>query len=318
MKLFIQVPCYNEEKTLPETLASLPGAVEGFDEVQVVVVNDGSTDMTEQVARENGVEHVVSFKHNRGLAAAFSAGVDYCIKSGADVIVNTDADNQYDASFIGDLTSPIIKGKADMVVGARDIDTVPHFSLVKKRLQKFGSRIVRKISGTDVQDATSGFRAMNREVAMALVVHSDYTYTLETLIQAGRLNFVVVSVPIRTNPKTRDSRLISSSWQYIWRSMVTMFRIYTLYRPLRVFLYAAAISFSFGFLIGLRFLYFYVTQGGQGHVQSLILGGTLLLASAMLFILGILADLLSANRRLIEDLRLRVRTQERSKEQRSD
>lgn len=314
MKLFIQIPCFNEEKTLPETLASLPKTVEGFDEVNLVIINDGSTDRTEQIARENGIEHVVSFKHNRGLAAAFSAGLDYCIKSGADVIVNTDADNQYDASFINDLTLPIVKGKADMVIGARDIDAVPHFSPIKKRLQKFGSRVVRKISGTDVQDATSGFRAMSREVAMSLVVHSDYTYTLETLIQAGRRNFVVVSVPIKTNPKTRDSRLIRSTPQYIWRSAVTMFRIYTLYRPLRVFSTAAAVCFAFGFLIGLRFLFYYITHGGQGHVQSLILGGTLLSAGAMLFVLGILADLLSANRRLIEDLRLRIRTLEKSKE----
>ena len=318
MKLFIQIPCYNEEATLPATLKALPGSLEGFDEVHVVVVDDGSTDRSAEVARDHGVRHIVSFKENRGLAAAFSAGMEACLRLGADVIVNTDADNQYDADCIADLVAPILAGKADMVVGARDIDAVPHFSPLKKRLQKFGTNLVRKLSGTDITDATSGFRAMTREVAKNLVVHSDYTYTLETLIQAGRLNFVVVSVPVKTNPKTRESRLMRSTPEYVWRSAVTIFRIYTLYRPLRVFSTAGVFLSLIGFLIGLRFMFFYIRDGGQGHVQSLILVAILITAGFLLFILGVIADLLAANRRLIEEMRLRVRSLEESEIKRRD
>jgi glycosyltransferase involved in cell wall biosynthesis len=306
MKLFIQIPCFNEEQTLPETLASLPGEVDGFESVTVVVIDDGSTDRTAQVATDAGVPHVVSFKHNKGLAAAFSAGLETCVRLGADVIVNTDADNQYDANSISDLVEPIRQGTADMVVGARDIDAVPHFSPLKKRLQKLGSKVVCTMSGTDVADATSGFRAMTCEVASTLVVHSDYTYTLETLIQAGRHNFAVVSVPIGTNPKTRESRLMSSTSQYIWRSIVTLLRIYTLYRPLRVFASLGALCSGLGILIGLRFMIFRLIDGGQGHVQSLILVAILMTIGILLFVLGIVADLLAANRRLIEDLRIRM------------
>ena len=313
MKLFIQIPCYNEQETLPDTLAALPGQVDGFDEVHVLVVDDGSTDGTLQTARDHGVEHIVSFKNNRGLAAAFSAGLDRCVSLGADVIVNTDADNQYDAGCLPDLVAPIVEGRADLVVGARDIDAVAHFSPLKKFLQKFGSSVVRRLSGTDVADASSGFRAMSREVAKALIVHSDYTYTLETLIQAGRLNYVVTSVPIRTNAKTRESRLMRTTPEYLWRSAVTLFRIYTLYRPLRVFATLGALSTLLGLLVDLRFVYYYLTVGGQGHVQSLILGTTLMVAGFLLFVLGVVADLLAANRRLIEEMRIRMRNLEQDR-----
>ena len=310
MKLCIQIPCFNEEKTLPETLAALPESVDGFEEVLVVIVDDGSTDNTYQRAKELGVAHFVQFKENRGLAAAYSAGLEKCVSLGADVIVNTDADNQYNALDIEKLTAPILNGKADMVVGARDMDAIPEFSPTKRKLQKMGSSVVRRLSGTDVQDATSGFRAITRELAKTLTVHSDYTYTLETLIQAGQKNFVVISVPIRTNPKTRDSRLMRSTAEYLWRSFVTMFRIYTLYQPLRVFSGMGSLSFLLGILIGLRFVFYYIVQGGQGHVQSLILAAVLMMIGFLLIVFGVLADLLSANRRLIEDLRLRVRNLE--------
>lgn len=317
MKLFIQIPCYNEQQTLPVTLAALPKTVPGFDEVHVLIVDDGSTDDTVRVARENGVEHIISFKDNRGLAAAFAAGLEGCIERGADVIVNTDADNQYNAEEIVVLTEPILAGKSDMVVGARDMDAIPHFSPLKRTLQKIGTGLVRKLSGTDVADATSGFRAVSREVAMTLVVHSEYTYTLETLIQAGRNNFVVTSVPIRTNEKTRDSRLMKSTAQYILKSIITLFRIYTLYRPLRVFSSLGGIFIFLGFLVGLRYMYFYFMVSSQGHIQSLILTAILLLIGFLLFILGVMADLLAANRRLVEELRMRIRhIEERSRNRR--
>lgn len=318
MKLFIQIPCYNEQMTLAETLQALPDSVEGFDQVEILIVDDGSSDKTVEVAKNHGVTHIVSFKDNRGLAAAFSAGLDYCVSQGANVIINTDADNQYDASGIVDIVAPILEHRADMVVGARDINSIPHFSPLKKRLQKLGSQVVRKLSGTQVEDATSGFRAMTREVAKSLIVHSDYTYTLETLIQAGRRNFAVISVPIKTNPKTRESRLMRSSFQYVWWSMVTMFRIYTLYRPLRVFSIIGGATFFAGFLVGLRFLFYYFIDGGQGHIQSLILVAILCTGGFLLFILGVIADLLAANRRLIEDLRLRIRSLEETKEKSGD
>ena len=318
MKLFIQIPCFNEEQTLPQTLAELPKAVAGFDDLQVLVIDDGSTDRSVQIAREHGVTHVLSFKNNRGLAAAFSAGLDYCVKHGADAIVNTDADNQYDAKNIADLVAPILAGEADVVVGARDMDAIPHFSSMKKWLQRLGTGVVRKLSGTDVEDATSGFRALTREVAKSLIIHSDYTYTLETLIQAGRLNFVVASVPVRTNPKTRESRLMRTTPEYLWRSTLTMFRIYTLYQPLRVFASIGAFCSLAGFLIGLRFLYFYISAGGQGHVQSLILMATLFTVGFLMLVLGVVADLLAANRRLVEDLRLRVRSLEETVQVRRD
>jgi len=318
MKLFIQIPCFNEEATLPQTLAALPKKVEGFDEVEVLVINDGSKDNTAEAAKIHGVKHLVSFKDNRGLAAAFTAGINYCLANGADVIVNTDADNQYDGSGIPDLVRPILEHRADVVVGARDMESIPHFSPLKRGLQKLGTSVVRKLSGTRVEDATSGFRAMTREVAKTIIVHSDYTYTLETLIQFGRHNFAVTSIPIKTNPKTRDSRLISSIPQYIRRSVITLFRIYTLYQPLRVFSLAGGAALLAGLAVGLRFLFFYFTQGGQGHVQSLILMAILLTAGFLLFILGVLADLLAANRRLIEELRLRIISIERQREKERD
>jgi glycosyltransferase involved in cell wall biosynthesis len=311
MKLIIQIPCFNEETTLPETLGDLPRAIEGIGEVEWLVIDDGSTDRTVQVAREHGVHHIVRLTNNRGLAAAFQAGLDASLKLGADIIVNTDADNQYYGGDIPKLVAPILGGQADMVIGDRETDQIDHFSPLKKRLQRLGSAVVRRASGTDVPDTTSGFRAYNREAALQMQVVSKFTYTLESLIQAGKMLVAVDHVPIRTNEKTRESRLFPSMWAYVRRNAVAIFRVYTLYEPLRVFLAAATVAALIGAVIWTRFLYFYFfSDDPGGHIQSLILGSTLFIVAVQLAALGVIGDILAGTRVIQQRALERVRRME--------
>jgi glycosyltransferase involved in cell wall biosynthesis len=308
MKLIIQIPCYNEAETLGITLAELPRSLPGFDQVEWLVINDGSQDATVEVARQNGVDHVVSFSKNQGLARAFMAGLDAGLKLGADVIVNTDADNQYNADDIPLLVQPILDGKADVVIGARPISEIDHFPLIKKVLQKLGSLVVRLASRTEIPDAPSGFRAMSRDAAMRLNVFSDFSYTMETIIQAGQKNMAIMSVPIRVNEDLRPSRLVKSIPNYLRKSAMTIVRIFVVYKPFRFFMALGMVSFSAGFLIGLRYLYFYLfTQDAAGHIQSLILASILLGMGFQAFALAFIADLLAVNRRLMEDVQYRLR-----------
>ncbi|MDP8943763.1 MAG: glycosyltransferase family 2 protein [Actinomycetota bacterium] len=308
MKLIIQIPCFNEEQQLPATLAELPHELPGVDEVEWLVIDDGSTDRTVDVAREQGVDHIVRLTNNKGLAAGFQAGLDACLKLGADVIVNTDADNQYSADDIPKLIQPILEGRADMVVGDREVRNIEHFSPLKVRLQHLGSAVVRRASGTSVPDTTSGFRAYNREAALQMEVVSKFTYTLETIIQAGKMLVAVDHVPVRTNPKTRESRLFPSMWAYVRRNALAIFRVYAFYEPLRVFMTAAAIVGLVAMAIWARFAYFYVIEGeGAGHVQSLILGAVLFIAAIQLAALGIVGDVLAASRALQQRTLERVR-----------
>ncbi|MCB1356149.1 MAG: glycosyltransferase family 2 protein [Maritimibacter sp.] len=306
MKLIIQIPCYNEEATLAGTLADLPREVAGFDSVEWLVVDDGSTDRTVEIARQNGVDHIVRLSHNRGLAAAFAEGLEASLRAGADVIVNTDGDNQYRANGIPALTAPIVAGKAQIVVGARPIATVPHFSLVKRALQHLGSWVVRRVSRTDIRDAPSGFRAIARDAAMQLYVFNRYTYTLETIIQAGRLGLPVVSVPVEVNDPTRESRLFRSIGQYVLRSIKTILRIATLYSPLRTFSILSAILLLPGVLAFVRFMYFYAIGQGDGKLQSLVIGSALIAAGMITFVGGLIADLIAANRVLLAEIRGRL------------
>ena len=308
MKLIIQIPCLNEAETLPATLADLPRTVPGFDVVEWLIVDDGSTDDTSQVARQSGVDHIIRFNANKGLATAFQAGIDAALKLGADVIVNTDADNQYNGHDVLLLVEPIVQRRADMVIGDRQVQNHPEFSATKKRLQRLGSWVVRQASGTEVPDATSGFRAYTRDAALRLNVVSRFTYTLETLIQAGKSDIAVTSVPIRTNPKSRESRLFKSMFQYIRRSVGTIIRIWTMYGPLPAFLLPALVfSLIGGGLVG-RFLWHYFTSPGPaGRVQSLIVGVALIIVAFLLVMLGIISDLLRANRVLTERTLHRIR-----------
>ncbi|HZB07352.1 MAG TPA: glycosyltransferase family 2 protein [Thermoleophilaceae bacterium] len=311
MKLIIQIPCFDEEATLPETLGDLPRAIEGIGEVEWLVIDDGSTDRTVEVAREHGVHHIVRLTNNRGLAAAFQAGLDASLKLGADIVVNTDADNQYYGGDIPKLVAPILDGQADMVIGDRETDQIDHFSPLKKRLQRLGSAVVRRASGTDVPDTTSGFRAYNREAALQMQVVSKFTYTLESLIQAGKMLVAVDHVPIRTNEKTRESRLFPSMWAYVRRNAVAIFRVYTLYEPLRVFLAAAAVAALIGAVIWTRFLYFYFfSDDPGGHIQSLILGSTLFVVAVQLAALGVIGDILAGTRVIQQRALERVRRME--------
>jgi glycosyltransferase involved in cell wall biosynthesis len=308
VKLIIQIPCLNEEATLPQTLADLPREVDGFDTVEWLVIDDGSTDATTDVARECGVDHVVRFNANKGLAVAFQAGLDTALKLGADVIVNTDADNQYRGEEIPKLVKPILAHTADVVVGDRRIREQREFSPMKKFLQLWGSWVVRQASGTDVPDAASGFRAYSREAALRLNVVSTFSYTLETLIQAGKTDLAVTHVPIATNPRTRDSHLFRSTTQYLRRSVATILRIYAMHEPLRVFLSLAVVIGLAGLALVARVVWFYFTvRGPTGHVQSLIVGGVLLVFAVQLVVLGVLADLVRANRILVERSLHRVR-----------
>jgi glycosyltransferase involved in cell wall biosynthesis len=309
LKLIIQIPCYNEAGTLAIALAALPRQVSGFDRVEWLIIDDGSSDDTVRVARENGVDHVIRHTRNQGLARGFMTGLGACLRLGADVIVNTDADNQYNAGDIPALTVPILEYRADIVVGARPIETIEHFSPVKKMLQKLGSWVVRVASKTDIPDAPSGFRAMSRAAAQRMMVFNDYTYTLETIIQAGQKNMAITSVPVQVNEDLRPSRLLKSIPSYIKRSIVTIIRIFVIYRPFRFFGSIGAVLFGAGFLIGLRFLWFYLQGDGDGHVQSLILGGALITMGFMTILVAFLADLQAANRKLLEDIRFRLRTE---------
>lgn len=307
MKLIIQIPCYNEAETLEVALNDLPKKMEGIDEIEYLIINDGSQDNTVDVARKWGVHHVVNFKQNKGLAKGFMAGLDACLAHGADIIVNTDADNQYCGEDIAKLIAPILEGKADIVVGERPIDDIEHFSPIKKKLQHLGSWVVRKASKTDIPDAPSGFRAYSREAAMRINVVNDYTYTLETIVQAGRNRMAITSVPIRTNPELRKSRLFHSMWGYVKKSMLTILRAFMWYKPLYCFSAVAAIPSAIGLGIGIRFLIYYFTGRGAGHVQSLILACTLLIIGFITLVIGLLADVIAANRKILEDTQYQIR-----------
>jgi len=305
-KLIIQIPCLNEAETLPITLSDLPREVAGFDRVEWLVIDDGSTDGTAQVARESGVDHVLQLEHNQGLARAFTAGLEYALKRGATVIVNTDADNQYSATCIQDLVKPIIEKRALIVVGTRPVGEIEHFSAAKKVLQRLGSWVVKVVSGTEVEDAPSGFRAIHRDAAIRLNVFNEYTYTLETIIQAGRKGIPITSVPIKVNAYLRPSRLMSSIGSYIRRSMLTIIRIFIIYKPLRFFaILSIVVALPALFFIG-RFLLFFALGRGDGHVQSLVIAAGLLAVAGILMIGGVLADLIATNRLMLEDLRTRA------------
>jgi glycosyltransferase involved in cell wall biosynthesis len=307
VKLVIQIPCFNEQETLGVALQALPRQVAGFDEVEWLIIDDGSSDETVRTARAHGVDHVVRFTRNQGLAAAFVAGLDACLSLGADVIVNTDADNQYDASCIPALTAPILAGRADMVIGSRPIASIEHFSGLKKRLQHLGSWVVRVASNTDVPDAPSGFRALSRKAAMELNVFNEYTYTLETIIQAGQKRLAVMAVPVRVNGELRPSRLIRSIPSYVWRSLLVICRIFVTYKPFAVFTVFGSSVFLAGLAVGGRFLYFYLTGSGSGHVQSVILSALLLGVGFFMIVGGVIADLISVNRKLLERIDYRLR-----------
>ncbi len=307
MKLIIQIPSYNEAEALPETVRELPREVPGIDQVEFLVIDDGSRDATAQVALDCGVDHVVRLPHHAGLAAAFAAGLDASLSLGADVIVNTDADNQYAASDILKIVAPIVAGEAELVIGDRGVATLASFSPLKRRLQTIGSRVVSRAAGLDVPDATSGFRAMTREVALRTNVLSDYSYTLETLIQAGNQRTRVASVRIQTNPPRRPSRLMRGTWDYLQQSTATILRSYTMYRPMRVFFTVGALMILVGAAFVIRFLVFYFQGQGGGHVQSLILAAVLLIVGFQTGLIGLVADLISKNRRLLEEILYRVR-----------
>ena len=305
-KLVIQIPCLNEAETLHVALKELPREVAGFDVVEWLVIDDGSTDDTADVARQYGVDHVLQLGHNQGLARAFMAGIEHALKLGADVIVNTDADNQYSASCIPELVRPILEKRALIVVGTRPVTEIEHFSPTKKFLQRLGSWVVKLVSGTSVEDAPSGFRAIHRDAALRLNVFSQYTYTLETIIQAGRKGIPITSVPVAVNEYLRPSRLVSSIPSYVRRSVLTILRIFVIYKPLRFFMLIAAILATPSLFFILRFLYFYASGDGSGHVQSLVIAAGILAVSGIVAIGGILADLVATNRLLLEDLRTRI------------
>ena len=306
-KLIIQIPCYNEEGSLEVTLAELPRELPGVDTVEWLIINDGSIDKTVEVAQAYGVDHIVNFEHNQGLAKAFMAGIEACLKANADIIVNTDADNQYCADDIPKLIEPILSGRAEIVVGARPIRQIKHFSPTKKVLQKLGSWVVRMASNTKILDAPSGFRAISREAALRLNVFSEYTYTLETIIQAGQKGMVITSVPIRTNGYLRPSRLVKSIPSYVKRSLLTILRIFMTYKPLRFFVVLGSIPFSLGSLLGIRWLILFLSGTPKAHVPSLILAAILILIGFQLWMFGLVADLMAVNRKMLEDIQLRLR-----------
>ena len=309
-KLVIQIPCLNEATTLPATLADLPRSVPGIDVVEVLVVDDGSRDGTADVARALGVDHVVRLRRNKGLAAAFMAGIDACIKQGADYIVNTDADNQYAGHEIPKLLEPLLTGEADIVIGDRNIAELQHMSWRKRRLQGLGSWVVRQVSNTSVPDTTSGFRAYTREAALRMTIVSEFSYTLESIIQAGKKRMAIAHVPVATNPRTRDSRLFDSLFSYVKRSSATIVRIYAMYEPLKVFTYLGITVFGAGFLLGLRLVYYYFQGEASRHITSAIAAAVLMIVGFQVLVIGLLADVISGNRKLLEDLLYRIRTLE--------
>lgn len=310
MKLIIQIPCYNEAETLEIALNDLPQKLDGIDQIEYLIINDGSKDNTVEVAKNWGVHHVVNFTQNKGLAKGFMAGLDECLRQGADIIVNTDADNQYCAEDIQKLIQPILDGKADYVVGARPIDETEHFSYIKKKLQHLGSWAVRKASNTDIPDAPSGFRALSREAAMRINVVNDYTYTLETIVQAGREKLAIMSVPIRTNSELRPSRLFKSIWSYVKKSMVTILRAYMMYKPLKFFTFLMIPPAAVGLIFIIRYFIYVASGTGSGHIQSLILACTLLIMGFVTFTIGLVSDVIAANRRLLQDTQYHARRAE--------
>ena len=310
MKLIIQIPCFNEEQTLGITYNDLPRYIEGIDEIEYLIINDGSRDKTVEVAKKLGFHHIVSFKQNKGLAYGFMAGIDACLHLDADIIVNTDADNQYCGEDIEKLVRPILNNEADIVIGERPIDQTEHFSWKKKKFQHLGSWVVRVASGTDIPDAPSGFRAYSREAALRLNVINEYTYTLETIIQAGHDKIAMTSVPIRTNGELRPSRLFSSMWRYMKRSSTVIIRSFMMYKPLRFFMLLGGLLFLIGFLFGLRYLVFFFAGNSSGHIQSLILAAILIIMGVQTIVAGLLSDLIAANRKLLEDVQYRVRKME--------
>ena len=312
MKLIIQIPCYNEEETLELAYNDLPRHIDGIDTIEYLIINDGSRDNTVQRARELGFHHIVSFKQNKGLAKGFMAGIDACLHLGADIIVNTDADNQYCGADIEKIVRPILEGKSDIVIGERPIDKTEHFSWKKKKFQHLGSWVVRVASGTDIPDAPSGFRAYSRDAALRLNVVNEYTYTLETIVQAGRNRMAITSVPIRTNPELRKSRLFHSMGGYIKKSMLTIIRAFLMYRPLTFFSVCGLIPFTVGMVYVIRFLIFFAGGNGAGHTQSLVFATMLIIIGFMTFVLGLQADIIAANRKILEDVQYRVRRMEAS------
>jgi glycosyltransferase involved in cell wall biosynthesis len=311
-KLIIQIPCLNEAETLPATLAELPRSIPGIDIIEVLVVDDGSRDGTADVARAAGVDHVVRLRRNKGLAAAFAAGIDASLKRGADFIVNTDADNQYPGGQIPALLEPLLKGEADIVIGDRNIAEVRHMSWRKRQLQRLGSWVVRQVSSTAVPDTTSGFRAYTRDAALRMTIVSEFSYTLESIIQAGKKRMAIAHVPIETNPRTRQSRLFDSVFSYIKRSAATIVRIYAMYEPLKIFTYVGVAVIFVGVLISSRFFYTFLTEpvSWARHLQSLLFAGVFLIVGVQVLLIGLLADVISANRKLLEDLLYRVRSLE--------
>lgn len=311
MKLIIQIPALNEEATLAKTIADLPKKIQGIDKIEILLINDGSVDKTVEIAKKAGVNYIVNFSKTQGLARAFQAGLDACLKLGADIIVNTDADNQYEGSDIKKLVGPILKGEADIVVGDRVIKDLKHFSPIKRFLQLTGSWVVRNLSGTDVPDATSGFRAYSRKAALKLNIVSEFTYTLETIIQAGKKRMTIAHVPIKAYKVERQSRLFKSTYNYIKRSGISLLRIYTMYEPLKVFFYIGLFLASAGALLFFRFLWFYFfTSEGSGHVQSLLIGIALLIVGVQIFLIGLVSDLIACNRKLIEQVLVRLKSEE--------
>lgn len=307
MKLIIQIPCYNEEETLPQTVADLPRQIEGIDTIEYLIINDGSHDNTIQVAKDCGIHHVVSFKSNKGLARAFMAGINACVSLGADIIVNTDADNQYHGADVEKIVRPVLDGTADTVIGARPINDTKHFSRRKKALQRFGSWVVRVVSGTAIPDAPSGFRAYSREAAMRLNVVNTYTYTLETIIQAGMNAVTITSVPISTNPDTRESRLITGIWRYVKRSASVIIRSFMMYRPLRFFAVLGSIPIFIGLAFIIRFIILASMGHGDGNIQSLILSTMLIMVGVQCVLAGMQADVIAANRKILEDMQYRLK-----------
>ena len=307
MKLIIQIPCYNEAETLEIALNALPKHIDGVDEIEYLIINDGSSDDTEKVALEWGVHYIVHFKRNLGLAKGFLAGIDSALRHGADIIVNTDADNQYCGTDIEKLIQPILNREADIVIGERPIDEIQEFSWIKKKLQRFGSYVVRVASKTDIPDAPSGFRAYSRKAAMRVNVHNEYTYTLETIVQAGRNKMAITSVPVNTNPELRESRLMNSIFGYIKKSVLTILRAVLMYKPLQVFTMLGSMAILAGVAIGVRFLIYYFQGNGGGHIQSLILATMMIIIGSQTFVTGLQADIISANRKLLEDIQFRVK-----------